>query len=151
MDKVQDNSKPAAKPEPILKLGDFVPDDVVEIGKDRYTLTRVAMFGLRRQKRCDAIYKRLKALEEADEASEADEREYRALARELAGYALPNAPAEILDDLGNEELGDLAVAFFAEGALRSRRLAIARKLTGGNSSPDSNGSSGATTQNGGLT
>lgn len=121
-----------------MRLTGNETEDQVEIGAARYGLARKATFGLRRQARCTAIWKRMGALEVLEEPSDQDEREYRSLARELAGYALPTAPAEVLDALGDEELGDLAVLFFAQGAVRSRRLAVVRTLTSAMSSPVSN-------------
>lgn len=139
---------PAA--EPIVQLGEGDPSDLVELNGHRYELRRLAGFGLRTQARCRSIFNRLKALEELEEPTEADEREYCARARELAGYALPDAPAAELDALDPEQLGDLAVAFFVRGAGRSRRLQILRTLrpTGPPASLDSNGSTAATPSGG---
>ncbi len=140
----------ASTSDPILRLEATDPNDFVEIDGDRYDLARIATFGLRRQARCRVLWKRLGALEEVEEPSEADEREYRERARELAGYALPAASAEVLGRLSDEQLGDVAVAFFVRGASRSRRFEVLRTLTpnGTAPSPGSNGSTAATPSGG---
>lgn len=136
--------------DPILRLEATDPSDFIEIDGARYDLARIAQFGLRPQARCKALWKRLGALEEIAEPSEADERDYRSRSRELAGYALPGAPAEVLDKLSDEQLGDVAVAFFVRGASRSRRFEVLRTLTpnGAAPSPASNGSTAATPSGG---
>jgi len=136
--------------DPILRLEATDPNDFIEIDGARYDLARIAQFGLRSQARCRALWKRLGALEEIEEPSDADERDYRTRARELAGYALPGAPADILAKLSDEQLGDVAVAFIVRGASRSRRFEVLRTLTpnGTVASPDSNGSMVATPSGG---
>ena len=140
----------ASTSDPILRLEATDPNDFVEIDGARYDLARVATFGLKRQARCRALWKRMGALEEIEEPSEADERDYHTRARELAAYALPSAPAEVLDKLSDEQLGDLVVVFFVRGASRSRRFEVLRTLTpnGTAPSPGSNGSTAATPSGG---
>lgn len=112
---------------PPLTLDQREPSDIVTLDGERYELARLSSFGLRRQARCRHIFSRMDALEQLGEPSEDDEREYRKLALEIAGYALPDAPAELLAKFDDEQLGDLAVAFFARGVLRSRRLQLVRE------------------------
>lgn len=130
------------------------PDDIVALDGERYELKRLASFGLRRNARCRKIWDRLGALEQIAEPSEDDEREYRKLALEVAGYALPDAPPELLAKFDNEQLGDLVVTFFTRGALRSRRLTEVRRAVssaGAVLSPGSSASTVAATSGGGST
>ena len=134
--------------DPLIDLTKLV-DDFVELDGARYGLTRPAILGLRRQRRCEVVFDRMRAIELiADDASESDEREYHSLCREIAGYALPGASAAVLDALDDEQLGDLAILFFGQAAVRSRRLEALRNMTSGLSLPDSNASTAATPSDG---
>ena len=134
---------------PALTLDQLEPADTIRIDGETYRLAVLASFALRRQARCRRIWTRMDELEKLEEPTEDDEREYRRLALEVARFALPDAPDEILAKLDNEQLGDLVVAFFARGALRSRRLQLLREtLTSAASSPGSSGSTAATPSDG---
>lgn len=124
-------------------LDDIAPADTIRIDAGEYRLARVTALSIRQRAQLRRAGKRMRAIEALDDPSEANEREYRTLAEEIARLALPEGPAAVISTLSDEQLEQVAVAFFGRTATQSplvRMLAETLKLTSASTSPDSNAS-----------